>query len=382
MDLRDYGGKEYVFEFDNGLGDKTLLDANTQSSSLVSAHYLLLSCFPAEGEDWRWKIHVEVMCAATGIEYKTAVLRQEQWSCLGLGDWLSLCALERQILIRYICTNIHLLRSNDNYYLECKLGTSQECTKSTVAKTPIQLYPLDTDFILSTLPDRILLLREIVDIQNKHYTVSFYLQRKRVSVQVMNREGGEKVMEGQVRAEDYLYWWCVPIQDIVQICQWISHRILFMMTPSGEPSLQLPLTTITPALRFTFDSWQGESRGYNVRVYTAGSRLLVVAEDKTGGRGLHFAVVRPEHYSLWDVGDIDNLSTDSGAQTTVMIHLKSLMVIHTNTPVENKSVFLTLTSDSLAEAKAHDTSNTPFEATVDESVGFRYMGLLMDKHGR
>ena len=377
MDLRAYGGKEYIFELDQGLVDRTAFEGSIKPINLVASHYLLLSCYPEECEDWRWRINVDVMCSATGMEYKAHV-RPGQWACLGLGDWESLCALERQFLVRQVCTNMHLLRSNDTHYLECKLGNHEEIASTTVAKTPIKLFPVDTNFVLSTLPEHLLLFRETVEIQGKQYIVSFSLARKLLAIKVVHQDRGTTVMVAHVKAEDYLYWWCNAIPDIVQVCQWISRRLLFIITPTGEPSLQLPVTTITPVLRFSFENWHGESRGFHVKVYAAGDRLLVVAEDRTGEHGLHFAVVRSEQYELWDIGDIGNLNTDTTAQSTVIIHLKSLMLINDGSSSEARSIFLSLTPDSIPIQEGEEDPCCDFQATTDGSLSYRYMGLLMD----
>jgi hypothetical protein len=70
-----------------------------------------VNCYAHECEDCKWRIRIDAMSAATGEELSTSI-SFENWECMGLGEWEALTPLERQYLVRHVCTALRVIRRN------------------------------------------------------------------------------------------------------------------------------------------------------------------------------------------------------------------------------------------------------------------------------
>lgn len=137
MDLNAYGGRCHDFTTAHAQREnRRLLSGQFRPQQFVAQRYLLLKCYAKEGDDCHWRIHVEAVNSATGEEYSTAV-GCEMWEKLGMGPWETLCALERQFLMRLVCLGLRLSKRGQSVGgLEARIDLTGKELNAEVSKGP------------------------------------------------------------------------------------------------------------------------------------------------------------------------------------------------------------------------------------------------------
>jgi hypothetical protein len=143
----------------------------------------------------------------------------------------------------------------------------------------VDLNPVDIDFAIASLPEKRLLLQERVSILDESYIVTCFLYASEITFTAYH-EVSKIRYEAKVSCDDAIFFLASPVEDTIAFCKWSVRRLSFTIDQIGVTTLHVPIVHINPFLRFTYDTWNGQSRSFHVRVYKAGNKILLVAKDR------------------------------------------------------------------------------------------------------
>jgi hypothetical protein len=251
----------------------------------------------------------------------------------------------------------------------------------------IELHGVDLDFAMSSAPPRRLLSRVRVMLSGEVFIITCYQAPRHILVRAF-RCANATFYEAELEADDVIYFLATPIEDRMAFCKTLSTRLSFTIDQNGQAALRLPVDSIAPFVRFTYDTWAGEAQA-TVHVYKAGNKLLVVAREREP-REMYFAIIRSSQYKRWDIPNFKRVTEDTVVQEAFITLLRTRITLAPRLSAA-KNVYL---GREGGEAAARDRPAREWDAEdavmneaaieaqlgrTDDSLAYRYVGVLVDR---